>query len=221
MLGELRASKFLLEKFGGQEVVSFRPGHLSNPYSLPQALVATGYRHSSSVTANDSLTHLPFQLNYDRARAAETPIFEFPVTIEDEEKPPLGERVQAALDVARELARYGGLMNVLIHPDITGHKLQFESDLITALKPVAWFGTVNDYASWWAARNEVSVDVEYSANFASVTLTAPLPLNGLPLQVPTGWRLDSIEPPSLKLKQADTGLVLDQVPPHARLLFRR
>lgn len=221
VLGELRASKFLLEKFGGQEIVSFRPGHLSNPYSLPQALVATGYRHSSSVTANDSLTHLPFQLNYDRARAAETPIFEFPVTIEDEEQPTLGERVQAALDVARELARYGGLMNVLIHPDITGHKLQFERDFITALKPVAWFGTVNDFATWWAARNEVAVDVQLSANFAAVTLTAPQPLNGLPLQVPTGWRLQSVEPPSLKLTQADTGLVLDQVPPNARLFFRR
>jgi len=221
VLGELRASKFLLEKFGGQEIVSFRPGHLQNPYSLPQALVATGYRHSSSVTANDSLTHLPFQLNYDRRSAAETPIFEFPVTIEDEEQPPLGQRVQAALDVARELARYGGLMNVLIHPDITGHKLQFERDFVTALKPVAWFGTVNDFASWWAARNEVAVDVELSANFAAVTLTAPQPLNGLPLQVPAGWRLQLTEPASLKTTPAENGLVLDQVPAHARLVFRR
>lgn len=221
VLGELRASKFLLEKFGGQEIVSFRPGHLSNPYSLPQALVATGYRHSSSVTANDSLTHLPFQLNYDRARAAETPVFEFPVTIEDEEKPPLGERVQAALDVARELARYGGLMNVLIHPDITGHKLQFERDFITALKPVAWFGTVNDFGSWWAARNEVGVEVELSANFAAVILTAPQPLNGLSLQVPAGWRLQSVEPAGLKVAPAGAGLVLDQVPALARLFFRR
>ncbi|MEQ2005851.1 MAG: hypothetical protein ABMA26_03555, partial [Limisphaerales bacterium] len=208
-------------KFGGQEIVTFRPGNLSNPYSLPQALLATGYRHSSSVTANDSLTHLPFQLNYDRARSAETPIFEFPVTIEDEEKPPLGERVQAALDVARELARYGGLMNVLIHPDITGHKLQFERDFVTALKPVAWFGTVNDFASWWAARNEVAVDVDLSANFAAVTLTAPQPLHGLPLQVPAGWRLQSVEPASLRVTQADTGFILDQVPVRARLFFRR
>lgn len=221
VLGELRVSKFLLEKFGGQEIVSFRPGHLQNPYSLPQALVATGYRHSSSVTANDSLTHLPFQLNYDRARAAETPIFEFPVTIEDEEQPPLGQRVQAALDVARELARYGGLMNVLIHPDITGHKLQFERDFVTALKPVAWFGTVNDFATWWAARNEVVLDVEYTANFAAVLLAAPLPLNGLPLQVPSNWRFQSAEPADMKVTPTDTGLVLDKLPPRARLVFRR
>ena len=83
----------------------------------------------------------------------------FAVTIEDEEKPPLGERVQAALDVARELARYGGLMNVLIHPDITGHKLQFERDFITALKPVAWFGTVNDFATWSATHSRVQTSI--------------------------------------------------------------
>lgn len=221
VLGEMRVSKFLLEQFCGQEIVSFRPGHLSNPYSLPQALVATGYRHSSSVTANNSLTHLPFQLNYDRGLVAETPIFEFPVTIEDEEKPPLGERVQAALDVARELARYGGLMNVLIHPDITGHKLQFERDFVTALKPVAWFGTVNEFASWWAARNEVAVDVELSANFAAVTLAAPQPLNGLPLNIPVGWQLQSTTPEGLKTAQSGTTLVIEQLPARARLIFRR
>lgn len=220
VLGELRVSKFLLETLCGQEIVSFRPGHLSNPYSLPQALVATGYRHSSSVTANDSLTHLPFQLNYDRARAAETPVFEFPVTIEDEEKPPMGERVQAALDVARELARYGGLMNVLIHPDITGHKLQFERDFVTALKPVAWFGTVNEFGSWWAARNEVAVDVAVASNFATVSLAAPQPLNGLTLQVRPGWRLQAVEPAGLKTTVTTTGLVIEQMPTQARLLFQ-
>ena len=123
--------------------------------------------------------------------------------------------------MARELARYGGLMNVLIHPDITGHKLQFERDFITALKPVAWFGTVNDFATWWAARNEVAVDVELSANFAAVTLTAPQPLTGLPLQVPASWRLQSVEPTGLKVTPGETGWVIEQVPARARLFFRR
>jgi len=221
VLGELRVSKFLLEQLGGQEIVSFRPGHLSNPYSLPQSLVATGYRHSSSVTANDSLTHLPFQLNYDRRSTTETPIFEFPVTIEDEEKPPLGQRVQAALDVARELARYGGLMNVLIHPDITGHKLQFERDFVAALKSVAWFGTMNDFASWWAARNAVSVDAELAGGMMAVNLTAPVPLNGLPLQIPPGWRLQSVEPAGLKAAQSGNLVLIEQMPSQARLILQR
>ncbi|MFN2635698.1 MAG: polysaccharide deacetylase family protein [Gemmatimonadaceae bacterium] len=71
VLGELRISKFLLETMVGKKIVSFRPGHLSNPYSLPQALEATGFLYSSSVTANNSLTHLPFRLTYNREGEAE------------------------------------------------------------------------------------------------------------------------------------------------------
>jgi len=43
-------------------VVSFRPGHLSYPFALPQALQATGFAFSSSVTAGNALSHLPFRL---------------------------------------------------------------------------------------------------------------------------------------------------------------
>lgn len=221
VLGELRVSKFLLEKLGGQEIVSFRPGHLSNPYSLPQALVATGYRFSSSVTANDSLTHLPFQLVYDRRQVAETPIFEFPVAIEDEEKPLLFERLPQAIALAHQLARYGGLMNILIHPDILGHKLQFEQEFVVAVQHFAWFGTLNEYASWWIARNEVSVDAELTGGSAHITLTAPQPLNGLPLQIPPAWKLQSVEPAGLKITQTSSALIIDQVPLRVRLHFQR
>ena len=94
ILGELRVSRFLLEQLAeGPAVASFRPGHLSNPFALPQALEATGYSYSSSVTANVSLTHLPFQLNHDRDVTTEVPIFEFPVTIEDELCRALGDRL--------------------------------------------------------------------------------------------------------------------------------
>ncbi|HEY8106231.1 MAG TPA: polysaccharide deacetylase family protein, partial [Gemmatimonadales bacterium] len=64
ILGELRVSKFLLEHFTGLPIDAFRPGHLRNPEALPEALEASGYRFSSSATANNSLTHLPFQLEY-------------------------------------------------------------------------------------------------------------------------------------------------------------
>jgi hypothetical protein len=80
ILGELRVSKFLLEHFSEQGLMSFRPGELSNPVALPQALQAAGYRYSSSTTANNSLTHLPYQLNYDRLNDTEMDVFEFPVT---------------------------------------------------------------------------------------------------------------------------------------------
>ncbi|HZS61178.1 MAG TPA: polysaccharide deacetylase family protein, partial [Gemmatimonadaceae bacterium] len=111
VLGELRISKYLLESLApGDTVTAFRPGYLAEPRALPQALAAVGYRYSSSTTANSSLTHLPFALTADRAGEAESGIFEFPVSIEDEAPPRMDARVNDALDVARRVARYGGEM---------------------------------------------------------------------------------------------------------------
>ena len=69
-----------MEQIENVKIESFRPGGLRNPYFLPQALESVGYKYSSSVTANNSLTHLPFELNYSRETDSETNIFEFPVT---------------------------------------------------------------------------------------------------------------------------------------------
>ena len=221
VLGELRVSKFLIEHFTGQQVLSFRPGHLSNPYSLPQSLAATGYRFSSSVTANNSLTHLPFRLTHDRRRQAETPIFEFPVTIEDEEKPRLGERVPQAVNVARQLARHGGTCVVLIHPDVLNHKLEFEKRFVAAVKDAAWFGTVAEFGDWWAARNEVALDTATQDRLKVVQLDVPKRLRGLSLQGLSGYKLQSVEPPIVRVGQANGQFVLDDAQGRVRLVFTR
>ncbi len=203
ILGELRVSRFLIERLAGAPPVeSFRPGYLSNPVALPQALAATGYAYSSSVTANASLTHLPFQLKYDRGPASELPVFEFPVTIEDEKPPPLGERLPEAVALARRIARRGGLCMVLIHPDIRGHKLAFEDRFIAAVKPFSWFGTLADYGRWWAARNAVELDPAWQDGRLVLRLSAPPPLDGLTLEVPAGLRLDPArpQPPGAELR---------------------
>ena len=189
ILGELRVSKFLLEEAAEQVVESFRPGHLSNPAALPQLLQATGYKYSSSVTANDSLTHLPFRLNHMRGADAETAIYEFPVTMEDEVDPPLGNRLQPALQLAEKIARYGGLYVVLIHPDVVDHKLAFEKGLIAALRNRAWFGALQDFGDWWTARDQVAVDVTAKEGTATLRLVAPKALNGLALDIPATWSL--------------------------------
>jgi hypothetical protein len=189
ILGELRVSKFLIDHFSGQRIVSFRPGELSNPVSLPEALLATGFRYSSTTTANASLTHLPYQLNYDRLMDSEVDIFEFPVTIEDEELPKLGDRLPQALEVARRISRYGGSMVVLIHPNILDHKLAFEKGFVEGVRPYAWFGSMGEFGRWWAARNQVEVDVVREATVMCITLTVPQPVAGLTVEVPEGWRL--------------------------------
>ena len=189
VLGELRVSKFLIDHFSGQTIVSFRPGELSNPFGLPQALLATGYRYSSTATANNSLTHLPYQLNYDRLIDSEVEVFEFPVTIEDEALPKMGDRLPQALEVAKRISRYGGSVVVLIHPNILDHKLAFEKGFVEGVRPYAWFGSVGEFGRWWAARNRVEVDVARDATAMRVTLKVPVSVAGLTLEIPEGWAM--------------------------------
>lgn len=187
ILGELRVSKFLLEHFTGQEVVSFRPGHLSMPKALPQALQGSGYRFGSTLTANSALSHLPMRCMFDQEYAMELNVFEFPVTIEDEELPKMGDRVPQALVLSRQIGRYGGLVNVLIHPDVLDHKLDFEKRFVTAVKPEAWFGSVKGFGQWWVARNEVNVEVATQGRDKVIRLAVPTSIEGLTLELPHGW----------------------------------
>ena len=209
VLGELRVSKYLLEKFlDGETVVAFRAGHLQNPFVLPQALQATGYRYNSSVTANNSLTHLPFRLTYNRDVTAATDIFEFPVTVEDEKPPQLGERVPQALELAKKLASYGACMIVLIHPDVLGHKLEFERQLVETLQDNDWFRSLGEFGSWWAARDQVEVNP--STDGKTLQLEVPHQIQGLTLELPAGWRFSTSTPSSLKITQRGRRLQLAQ-----------
>ncbi|MES3022881.1 MAG: hypothetical protein V4857_15010 [Pseudomonadota bacterium] len=190
VLGEMRVSRFLLEHFApGENVVSFRPGHLRNPYSAPQAMEASGYLYSSSTTANNSLTHLPFRLNHDRNIGAQSGIYEFPVSIEDEAKPALAERLPQALALADKLSRYGGLFVVLIHTNVAGPKLAFEQRLVEALQPRAWFGTVRQFGRFWGARAQVSVDLVRDGEQRKIVLAAVQPGTKITLSLPPGVRL--------------------------------
>jgi hypothetical protein len=220
VLGELRVSRFLLEHFlPDYRVVSFRAGHLRNPYMLPQALEATGYRFSSSVTANNSLTHLPFRVTYGRETTAQSAIYEFPVTIEDEAKPRLGDRLPQALALADRLARYGGLLVVLIHTDITDYKLEFERRLVEALRQRAWFGTLREFGEFWAARDRVTVEVTRQARRVRVELAAPERVTGLALLIPAGYRVASVEPRNLSFTQNAGHVVLGALSGNATLIL--
>ena len=220
VLGELRVSKFLMEDVAKLPIVeSFRPGHLSNPYTLPQALAATGYRFSSSVTANNSLTHLPFQLNVGRETTAETDIFEFPITIEDEAEPELFQRLPQALLVAQQISRYHGLFVILIHPNVVGQKMQFEKGFVEKLKPNAWFGTVAHFGAWWHARNNVDVDVEENGHRVLLNLNSPERIKGLTLQLPHGWHYQTIVSGTTSVAASSTSLVLGEMQGVLQLLF--
>lgn len=205
-------SKFLLENLGAVgPVVSFRSGYLDYPFQLPQALAATGYRFSSSMTANKALTHLPFQLNHDREARQEVDIFEIPATVEDEKPPQMGSRVDEAVALARAIGRYGGSFVVLTHPNMLGHKLEFHKAFIAAVRDWAWFGSISDFGHWWAARNAVELDTHCLQAVCTISLHAPQPIQGLALRFPRECAYRENPRSDVAVRPIDEGIVLGRI----------
>lgn len=159
ILGELRVSKFLLEDLTGARVESFRPGRLSYPFTLPEALNATGYRHSSSISANLTMSHLPFQMTTGRSSGSLQPVFEYPITLEDELDPPMGARLDQGLALIDRIAQDRGLVVILTHPNITDHKLAYTRGVLARWKDRAWIGSLAQFGTWWSARDALEADV--------------------------------------------------------------
>jgi hypothetical protein len=221
IFGELRVSKFLLEKFTGRKVISFRPGYLSDPIMLPQELHATGYQFSSSVTANNVLTHLPVRLDDRRGQSSELNLYEFPVTIEDEELPPLNERIAQSVDLARTISRYGGCCVVLIHPNVIGQKLQFEKAFVAAVRDYSWFGSVSDFGMWWAVRSALEVDAAEDGQLVVLTVTSPSKIDGISLTVPNDFQFLNAEPSGMVAHQSGHVVSLNAIGGTFRLKFSR
>jgi hypothetical protein len=181
--GEMRVSKYLLEHYvPSVNVASFRSSTLYIPFTYPQTMIATGYRYSSSVSANGSLTHFPYQMNYNREYDDELDAFAFPVTEDDEFPPYSFERLQPALALARKIARYGGCFVGQVHPNALGRKV--EHAFVNALKDEAWFGSLKDFGDWWVGRNLVTVDVVHEGQKRIVVLNVPRRMEGLAIMLP-------------------------------------
>ncbi|MEO8088291.1 MAG: hypothetical protein ABI763_15830, partial [Bacteroidota bacterium] len=176
--GEMRVSKYLIEHYVPPvNVTSFRSTNLYTPFTFPQSMIATGYHYGSSVSANASLTHFPFQMNYNREYDNEIDAFAFPVTQDDEYPPYTYERLKPALALAKKIARYGGCYVGQVHPNTLGRKV--EQAFVNALKDDAWFGSLKDFGDWWVGRNLVTVDIEHEGAKRIVILNVPRRMEGL------------------------------------------
>lgn len=218
VLGELRVSKFLLEKLTNTEVKSFRPGFLACPPALPQAMEAAGYRYASSVTAANVMTYLPYRKNYDRQYSAPTSIIEFPVAVEDEHPPAMEQRVESALNLAKQLSTYGGTFTILSHPNVLDHKYRFFEQLLPKLKNMAWVGTLKQLGEWWDARSQLQVDVSLSGSDLVLKIQAPVRARGVTLHVPGTWKAAQPLPPGARLDQGR--LFLPETEGTLQLAFR-
>jgi peptidoglycan/xylan/chitin deacetylase (PgdA/CDA1 family) len=209
VMGETRVSKFLLERLVGARITSFRPGHLSYPFQLPEVLAAEGYSYSSSVTADACLTNLPHQTTFSREGVGALPVYEYPVTIEDEELPRLGDRFGAESVVVAKIAAHHGVVIILIHPDVLDHKLEFERKLIARWKDLAWMPDLDAFGAWWRARDRAEFDVSQNGTAWSFDVESPEELRNVAVLLPkaraaTGsgkyWRLAGGQLNLLKLQ---------------------
>jgi hypothetical protein len=182
VFGEVRVSKELLNgELSGQRTIFFRAGHLRVPPSLPEALQRTGYEFDSSFTADDVLTNFPYSLPLGLGFDEDSGLYEFPVTFEDEEKPPLLERVDSALDVIRANAENGAMNVLLIHPNLAGDKLAAERQLLERLPGDVIATDMQSYALFWRARDRLRWTATPGESASEVVLhvTADEPVAGI------------------------------------------
>ncbi len=171
VLGEVRVSKQLIDgAIPGHHTIFFRAGHLRFPTSLAQALANCSYEFDSSFTAPDVMSNFPYRLTYDRDFGDESPIYEFPVTIEDEEEPPLPNRIDKALEVIKANADNGAANVILIHTNDDEIKVPAEEALLNGLPPDILVSDMTDFARFWRARDRLNWQVEPARNDSGITL---------------------------------------------------
>ena len=185
VFGEVRVSKQLLDgNVPGQRTIFFRAGHLRVPPSLPEALIRTGYLYDSSFTADDVLTHFPYALPLGLDFDEDSGLYEFPVTFEDEENPPLPERIGHALDVIRANAENQAINVILIHSNEAHVKLAAEQTLLRELPHDVTATDLQSFAVFWRGLEGLrwSVQCGPGASEARVDVAASEPVSGATLE---------------------------------------
>jgi hypothetical protein len=181
-LGEVCVSKSLLDgELRAHETLFFRAGHLRVPPFLPEALVRCGYEFDSSFTAADVLSNFPYELDFDLGMTEPANIFEFPVTFEDEQLPPLLDRVPAILDTIEANAENSAVSVLLIHSNNAQEKLQAERLLLSGLPGDILVENMTDYARFWKARYQLRWYPKAIAGGEQIEINAESPISGLTL----------------------------------------
>ena len=171
VFGEVRVSKALLDgEIPGQDTIFFRAGHLRVPVSLPEALERSGYQFDSSFTAGDVLSNFPFALPRDLGFEEDSEIYEFPVTVEDEEPPGFAKRVPQILDVILANAENGAVSVLLIHSNESHLKAAAEQQVLRQLPADIIKSDMVTFAIFWRARDRLQWSVTATSRPAEVVL---------------------------------------------------
>ena len=157
VFGEVRVSKELLDgEIPGQDTIFFRAGHLRVPVSMPEALERSGYQFDSSFTADDVLSNFPYALPWGLGFDEDSQIYEFPVTIEDEESPGFAKRVPQALEVILANAENAAVSVLLVHSNESAQKVAAEQELLRQLPRDIGKTDMLSFAKFWRARDRLN-----------------------------------------------------------------
>jgi hypothetical protein len=171
VFGEVRVSKELLDgELPGQDTTFFRAGHLRVPRSLTEALERSGYQFDSSFTADDVLSNFPYALPRDPGFDEDSDLYEFPVTIEDEEAPGFAERIPQALEVIAANAENGAVSVILVHSNESRLKAAAEERLLRQLPPDILRSDMLSFAKFWRARDRLRWSVTAGSNPSNFVL---------------------------------------------------
>jgi hypothetical protein len=217
-LGEVCVSKSLLDgELQRHDTIFFRAGHLRVPPFLPEALVRCGYEFDSSFTAGDVLSNFPYELDFDLGMTEPTTIFEFPVTLEDEQLPPLIERIPSMLDVIEANAENGAPSVILIHSNNSKEKLEAERELLARLPTDVLVENMTEYAQFWKARNQLHWAARPLAGGEQIEIQSDLPIAGLTLVSPR-WMQNASGIPGIRW--TDHEVILPDLADKSRVLVQ-
>jgi len=155
--GEVCVSKQRLEAAFSRQVVIFRAGHLRVPPTLPETLEHCGYIADSSLTAADVMTSVPYRLFKTLGFEEPTNIFEFPITVEDEQWH-LNKHTQDVLDLVKVQGAIGAPTVILIHPTNATDKLEAETQILRNLPPRVSAADLKTFADFYIARWNIDWD---------------------------------------------------------------
>ena len=176
VFGECEVSKNMLENDFPLKIRSFRSGHLAYNDKLVNVLDSLEYDYNSSNSANDVLTHFPYQNIMSRSFSGKrSRVYELPLTISDVFKEiPFNEenykdKVDVWLDVLKKTNNNSASAVLLIHPN-REYKLKAQELLLSQLHEGIYIEEMNAFGAFWKARETLEFTTEIKDNIAYVTV---------------------------------------------------
>jgi hypothetical protein len=138
----------------------------------------------SSFTAGDVLSNFPYALPLGLGTTEDSIIYEFPVTMEDEESPGLAGHVESDLNLIEANAENGAINVLLVHPNDPSHKVPAEEAIIRKLPQGVGVSDLLTFARFWRARERVAWTVQTAKDPLElvVSVRAREPIRGLTLE---------------------------------------